>query len=234
MEVTPQTKRSFDKIIEEQFKKWQVDQRTKYKKPIRPVITISRLPGAGSKSVAQKLADELKIDLFDSEIVEEIAKNAKINERIIQTLDEQDRSIFDDWINALGENHMWSYQYLAHLTRVITGIAAHGHAIILGRGASYILPKEVCFRILIVAPLQTRVSNVMKAFSVSENEAKRHIARKEADRKAFIRKYFNADMMDPMNYDLVINTENFDINSVTKIVEEGFNSRQWYNYNVGR
>jgi cytidylate kinase len=232
MEVTPQTKRSFDKIIEEQIKRWQVDQKKRYKKPIRPVITISRLPGAGSMSLAQKLAEDLKIDLFDSAIVEEIAKNSKVSERIVQTLDEQDRSIFDDWINALGDSHMWSYQYLAHLTRVVSGIAAHGHAIIVGRGASFILPREVCFRILVVAPLQTRINNVMKAFSVSEMEAKRRVARTESDRKAFIRKYFHADMMDPLNYDLVINTENFSIDAATKIVEEGFNSRHWYNYNV--
>lgn len=234
MEVTPQSKRSFDKIIEEQIKRWQVDQKKKYKKPIRPVITISRLPGAGSRSIAQKLAEDLKIDLFDSEIVEEIAKNSKVSERIVQTLDEQDRSIFDDWVNALGDSHMWAYQYLAHLTKVITGIGAHGHAIIVGRGASFILPKEVCFRILVVAPMQTRVGNVMKAFKVSEIEAKRNVTRTESDRKAFIRKYFNADMLDPMNYDLVINTENFDIEAVTNIVKEGFNTRHWYNYNVRR
>jgi cytidylate kinase len=232
MEVTPQTKRSLDKIVEEQIKRWQVDQKKKYKKPIRPVITISRLPGAGGRILAQKLAEDLKIDLFDSAIVEEIAKNSKVSLRIVQTLDEQDRSIFDDWIQALGENHMWSYEYLEHLTRVVGGIGAHGHAIIVGRGASYILPTEVCLRVLVVAPLQTRINNVIKAYGVSESEAKRRIIRTESDRKAFIRKYFNADMTDPMNYDLVINTKNFDIDAAVKVVTEAFSSRHWYNYNI--
>lgn len=232
MEVTPQTKRSLDKIVEEQIKRWQVDQKKKYKKPIRPVITVSRLPGAGGRSLAKKLAEDLKIDLFDSAIVEEIAKNSKVSLRIVQTLDEQDRSIFDDWIQALGENHMWSYEYLEHLTRVVGGIGAHGHAIIVGRGASYILPTEVCLRVLVVAPLQTRINNVIKAYGVSESEAKRRIIRTESDRKAFIRKYFNADMTDPMNYDLVINTKNFDIDAAVKVVTEAFSSRHWYNYNI--
>ncbi|TFG91095.1 MAG: cytidylate kinase-like family protein [Syntrophobacterales bacterium] len=232
MEVTPQTKRSLDRIVEEQIKRWQVDQKKKYKKPIRPVVTISRLPGAGGRILAQKLAEDLKIDLFDSAIVEEIAKNSKVSLRIVQTLDEQDRSIFDDWIQALGENHMWSYEYLEHLTRVVGGIGAHGHAIIVGRGASYILPTEVCLRVLMVAPLQTRIDNVIRAYGVSESEAKRRIIRTESDRKAFIRKYFNADMTDPMNYDLVINTKNFDIDAAVKIVSEAFSSRHWYNYNM--
>lgn len=232
MEVTPQTKRSLDKIVEEQIKRWQVDQKKKYKKPIRPVITISRLPGAGGRILAQKLAEDLKIDLFDSAIVEEIAKNSKVSERIIRTLDEQDRSIVDEWIQALGESHMWSYEYLEHLTKVVGSIGAHGHAIIVGRGASYILPTEVCLRVLVIAPLQTRIHNVIKSYGISESEAKRRILRTESDRKAFIRKYFDAEMTDPMNYDLVINTKNFDIDTEVKIVTEAFNSRHWYNYNM--
>jgi cytidylate kinase len=232
MEVTPQSKRSIDKIVEEHIKRWQIDQKKKYKKPIRPVITMSRLPGAGSQSLAGRLSEVLKIDLFDSAILEEIAKNSKVSERIVQTLDEQDRSILDDWIQALGKDHMWSYEYLAHLTQVVGGIGAHGHALIIGRGASYILPTEVSLRILVVAPLQTRISNVMKAYNVSESVAKRNVLRTESDRKAFIRKYFAADMMDPVNYDLVINTQNFDVDAAAKVIVEAFNSRHWYNYNV--
>jgi cytidylate kinase len=84
----------------------------------------------------------------------------------------------------------------------------------------------------VIAPLQTRIDNVIKAYGVSESEAKRRILRTESDRKAFIRKYFNADMTDPMNYDLVINTKNFDIDAAVKIVTEAFSSRHWYNYNM--
>jgi cytidylate kinase len=232
MEFSSQSPRTLDKIVEEQIKKWQVDQKKKYKKPIRPVITLSRQPGAGGRVLARKLAEELKIDLFDSAIVEEIAKSSKVSTRIIQTLDEQDRSIFDEWIHALGESHMWSYEYLEHLVKVVGGIGTHGHAIIVGRGASYILPQEVSLRVLVVAPLHIRIDNVVKAYNVSESEAKRNVLRTEADRKAFIRKYYDADMMDPLNYDLVINTQNFNVDTAAKIVIEAFSSRHWYNYNV--
>ena len=230
MEARPHTERSFDKMIEEQIKKWQIDQRKKYKNPIRPVITMSRLPGALSSALAQKLAQDLEIDLFDHEIVEKIAANAKISQKFIESLDEQDRGVLDEWITALGEDHMWSYEFLQHLTQVVGAIGAHGHAIIVGRGASYILPKEVCLRLLVVAPLETRIHNVMRTYNVPENEAKRNVIRTESERKAFIRKYFSADMTDPVNYDLVINTENLDIDLAARIVKETFNSRQWYDY----
>ena len=232
MEVKSPSTHSVDKIVEEQIKRWQSERKKKYKKPIRPVITMSRLPGAGSQILAQSLVDDLKIDFFGSEIVERIAKNSKVSERIVQTLDEQDRSIVADWIQLLGKGHMWAYEYLEHLTKVVNSIGAHGHALIVGRGAGFILPTEVSLRLLLVAPLQTRIDNVMKAYNVSENEARRRIVRTESDRKAFIRKYFDADMTDPIHYDLVINTQNLHIDVAVKIVEEAFNSRHWYNYNI--
>ncbi|HOD35080.1 MAG TPA: cytidylate kinase-like family protein [Syntrophales bacterium] len=224
--------RSLDKRIEEQVKRWQADQKKKYKKPIRPVITISRLPGAMAGELAGKLAKDLDIDLFDQEIVEKIAESADKSKRVVESLDEQDRGILEEWITALGENHMWSYEYLQHLTNAVGAIGAHGHAVIVGRGASFILPREVCLRVLVVAPLLVRIKNVMIKFKVSDKEASRQVMRLDAERKAFIQKYFHADMMDPTNYDLVINTHNIDIDLAARLIKETFNSRHWYDYSA--
>ena len=225
---------SFEKKIEEQVKRWQLEQKKRYKNPIRPVITLSRLPGALGSDLARKLSNELKIDLYDHEIVDKIAENANISRQIVESLDEQDRSALDDWIRALGEDHMWSYDYLNQLTKVICAIGTHGYSIIIGRGASYILPREVSLRVLVVAPLENRIKNIMKKYGIPEKDARRNILRADADRKAFIHKYFQADLTDPVNYDLVINTENTDLELAARIVKEVFNSRHWYDYGISK
>ncbi len=90
-----------------------MNKKKKYKKPIRPVITISRLPGSGANTLAKQLSEDLNIDLFDNEIAEEVAKSAHVSEAVIATLDEQDRSILDDWIGALEKKrHLWPDEYL--------------------------------------------------------------------------------------------------------------------------
>ncbi|MEN6464802.1 MAG: cytidylate kinase-like family protein [Syntrophaceae bacterium] len=227
-----QPPRSLDKMIEEQIKRWQIDQKKKYKKPIRPVITISRLPGAGAKQIAELLSKDLQIDFFDEGIVEEISVSASVNKRVVESLDEQDRSVLNDWLSALGHDYMSSYEYLEHLTKVVGAIGTHGYALILGRGASFILPQEVSLRVLITAPREKRVNNVSKRFKVSEAAARREVMKTESDRQAFIRKYFHTDLLDPNNYDLVINTVNFETDTAVKIIKEAFNSRHWYNYSV--
>lgn len=227
-----QPPRSLDKMIEEQIKRWQIDQKKKYKKPIRPVITISRLPGAGAKQIAEALCRDLQIDFFDEEIVEGIAVSAGVNKRVVESLDEQDRSIFNDWLSALGKDYMSSYEYLEQLVKVVGAIGTHGYALILGRGASFILPQEVSLRVLITAPLEKRVDNVAKRFKVKAAAAGREVQKTESDRRAFIRKYFHTDLLDPDNYDLVVNTANFETDTAVKIIREAFNSRHWYNYSA--
>jgi cytidylate kinase len=56
-------------------------------------------------------------------------------------------------------------------------------------------------------PFDSRVNNVAKEFGVNEEEAKRRVINRENRRSAFIRQSFNADVADPLNYDLVINTQ---------------------------
>jgi cytidylate kinase len=233
METFQSNEALMEQIIAAQVKKWQLNMKKKYKKPIRPVITISRMPGSGANTLAKQLSEDLKIDLFDNEIVEAVAKSAHVSEAVIATLDEQDRSILDDWIGALEKKrHLWPDEYLPHLTKVIGAIAAHGHAVIVGRGAGFILPNEVCLRLLIVAPMDVRIRNVMYAYNVTHDEAEKRIIKTEKARKAFIKKYFNADMTDPINYDLTLNTAHYTAEAAAKIIEEAFNSRPWYDYSI--
>ena len=225
--------KALDKLVEEQIKRWQSNRKRKYKKPIRPVITISRLPGCGAWEIAEQISTDLEIDFFDSEIVDKIAENAEVNRRVVETLDEQDNSIVLEWLSTLtAERYLWAYEYLEHLTKIIGTIGAHGHAVILGRGASYILPKEICLRVLVVAPLEIRIENVRKGYKVSEKVARQNVMGKESDRVAFIRRYFHVDMLDPVNYDLVFNMGMCEQDMVVEMLKIAYNTRKWYKYSV--
>ena len=224
-----------EQIIAAQVKKWQLDKKKKYKKPVRPVITISRLPGSGANTLAKQLSEDLNIDLFDNEIVEEIAKSAHVSEAVIATLDERDRDILDDWIGAIEKKrHLWPDEFILHLTKVVGAIAAHGHAVIVGRGAGYLLSSEICLRLLIVAPMDVRISNVMHAYEVTSKEAEKRIMETEKDRRAFVKNYFHADLTDPVNYDLTLNTAHYNVEAASRIIKEAFNSRPWYDYSMSK
>ncbi len=216
-------RKSHDKIIDEQVKKWEIMRAQKTgKEEGLPVITVSREPGSGGLVVAERIAKQLGLDVFHGEIIQEIAESADTSARILETLDEKGLSVLDDWISTLvNRRHLWPDQYLKHLMKVIGTIGEHGRAVIVGRGASFILPREVRFRVRIVAPLEIRVKNVAHKFDVPSEEARRRVLRADSDRRAFVRKYFHADITDPVNYDLVINTGTLSIDAAVEAIKGG-------------
>ncbi len=212
--------KSIPQIIEEQVHRWQIQQKKKpEEKAIAPVVTISREPGSGGRIMAQKLAERLGFEVFYQEVLHEMAKRAEVSEQLLATLDERGLSILEDWISSLVyDRHLWRDEYLQHLMHVIGTIGKHGRAVVVGRGANFILPPEQRFRVRITASRRLRIENVARDFNLSQDEAKRRVIKTESNRKAFIRKYFNADIAEPTNYDLVINTGTLSVSNAVDVI----------------
>ena len=215
------TSKTLEKIIDEQVKKWDMRRlaREKSKTDVLPVITICREPGSGGRLVARRAAEKLGIDLFDREIIHELVRCARRSRKLIETLDERSLSVLQDWIATLiFEKHLWPDQYLKNLMKVIGTIGKHGHAVILGRGANFILPPTDRLSVRIVAPFDMRAYEMACEFNVTEADASRRILKTESERKAFIKTYFHADICDPSNYDLVLNRARLSIEDTADAV----------------
>jgi len=213
-----------EQIIEEQVRKWErMRSEEREKKPYTPIVTVCREPGSGGRIVAKRIAEQLGLEFFDREIIQEMAENTHVTLRLLETLDEKGLTVLEDWIATLVfKRHLWPNQYLKSLMKVISTIGRHGRAVILGRGANFILCPEcpdVSFRIRIVAPLEMRLQNVAHDFHIKAEEAKRRVLRTESNRRAFVRKYFHADITDPYNYDLVINIETLSIDAAAEAIK---------------
>jgi cytidylate kinase len=212
--------KSLPQIVEDQVHRWQLQQKEMpQEKAIVPVVTISREPGSGGRVVAQNLAAKLGFEVFHQEVLHEMAKRAEVSDQLLATLDERGLSILEDWISSLvNDRHLWPDQYLRHLINVIGTIGKHGRAVVVGRGANFVLPPKQRFRVRVTAPQKLRIKNVACDFGLSPEEAKRRVIKTESDRKTFIRKYFNADITDPTNYDLVINTETLTVENAVEVI----------------
>jgi cytidylate kinase len=212
--------KSIPKIIEEQVHRWQISRKKEVpEKEGVSIVTLSREPGSGGRIIAGRLAEKLSIDIFHQEVIHAIAKSADVSETVLETLDERGLNTLEHWISSLvHQRHLWPDRYMQHLMKVIGTIGNHGRAVIVGRGANFILPPEKRFAIRIVAPQRWRIENVAKEYGISREEAKRRVMRTESDRRAFVRKYFNADIADPTNYDLVINTATLKLDDAVNVI----------------
>jgi len=212
--------RSIEQIIEEQMRRWQIMGKEEKKEEERiSVVTFSREHGSGGDILAERLAEKLGYELFHQEVLHNMAESARVSVQFLETLDEKGVSVLDEWISSLvDKRHLWPDRYLQHLMKIIGTIGKHGQAIIIGRGANFVLPPDKRLSIRVIAPMEKRIRNVSKKLGMTVEEAKPRVITTESDRKAFIRKYFNADIGDPLNYDLVINTGNLSIDDAMNTI----------------
>ena len=223
-----------DRMVQQQVDKWRrllgntLQNASKYENfKGGPIITVAREAGAGGSDIARRLAKALDMDLIGGQIIQHVADSAKMSRRVIESLDEREVTFRETLLSSLfGENRPWPGEYLHHLTRVIGTIGIFGNVIIVGRGANFVLPKERIFRVRIIAPMELRIKYFMGDRGYTKAEAEKYIVTRENNRRAFVRKYFNTDMADPMHYDIIINTEKVSITTATEAIIVAFNQRR--------
>lgn len=204
--------KSIHQMVEEQVRRWELLKRTEKEHKTMPVITLSREPGSGGNLVAKGVAEKLGLELFDGALISAMAQDTDTHQRVIRTLDEKGISMLEDWVSAaISERHLWPDEFSRTLMKVISTIGRHGKAVIVGRGANFVLPPENRFRVRIIAPLEMRVNCVAETYGIPKQEAKKRVLNTESDRQAFIRKYFHSDIRDPANFDMVLNTGTFSV-----------------------
>lgn len=192
------------KVVEYQLERWRMIKKPK----LAFVVTISRQTGAGGSEIARRLADEFKMDLMGGQIIQHVAESTRMSSKVVETLDEKAVTRVDSMVASMFANrHLSPDVYFRHLTRVIATIGEHGNAIIVGRGAGFILPKDKTLRVRFIAPLDFRVRHFMETRGLTQPEAKKYVEKRDAGRVGFIKKYFKVDAGDPSHYDMVVNTE---------------------------
>jgi cytidylate kinase len=199
--------RSLEILVEQQARRWQLSRQERRHEVRKPVLTVSRQHGAGGAEVVSTLAKEMGLDVFDREILHQIAESTHLSEQVVSALDDKGQELLTDWLAGFAShNYLSSVEYRYQLARVVGAVAQHGGAIILGRGAHLILGQGQALRVLVVAPLEVRVRTLMRREGLAEREARRQIQVVEADRKAFLMKHFHTGFEDPTSFDLVVNT----------------------------
>jgi cytidylate kinase len=212
---------SVEEFVQKQIDKWQklYPAEDKKKKAEIPVITLCMEPGAGGCFVAEKIAQRLGFDFFHRDIIHKISESAKISTTVVESLEKERLSGVQDFISSLvKDTYIHPSIYLEHLMRIIGTIGKFGRAVIVGRGANFIIPSKDRFAVRVIAPIEMRIDNVAKHFGVPTNSAKRRVLVRENRRRAFIRQSFNADICDPIHYDLLLNTGHMALDAAVEAV----------------
>jgi cytidylate kinase len=194
---------------------------------VRPVITVSRLFGSGGTEIAREVALSLEYPLFDREIIEAVARESGVQESILNALDERTRSSIEQWMDGvLHQSILSANEFVAALGRTLITLSRLGSAVIVGRGANFLLEHEPSLHVRIVAGETSRIETVMRTQGLDRIAASEKVRMVDQERRRFVEKYLHRDIDDATAYDLVLNTDRLPRERCVELIYQAYN-REW-------
>jgi cytidylate kinase len=179
------------------------------------LITITSGIGCEETNISQRVADELKLELFDDRRVQQRVIDMGLSSDEVKKLDEKAPGLFNRLLRRKPD------LYLDLLEAAVYEIARQGEGIVFGHGAQFLLRDFECaLHVRIFSSEPSRIKRVMDEQGVSSEAAAKIIQKNDNERRGFLQFVFHIDWNDPSLYDLVINCDKLGIDSAARLITE--------------
>jgi cytidylate kinase len=219
-------------LVEQRVQQWMAEQRRRsserppVSEPSRPVITISRQAGTDGAELARAVAEALGFQLWDQELVQRVAERIGAPEALLRSVDERARSTIEDLLaGILMGDASTEAEYLTQLMRVIHTLAHHGGAVIVGRGAQFVLAPESALRVRVVAAVEVRLRKLASSGKLSDAAAQSELEKIDRERLQFVRRHYKRDASDPSAYDLVVNVGTMNASAAVAVIVGAYRAK---------
>jgi cytidylate kinase len=222
---------SIEAIINRQFLRWDQRQQTRPLAPVEaakplPIVTVSRQSGSRGSYFASRLAQKLEYQRIHREVIDAICESSGYRTRMVSALDNHFRSNLEVMVESVITGQSFdNSDYMRHLVRVLLSMSQLGGVVVVGRAANFILGPRRGFHIRVVCPIGRRIDNLVEYKQMTIDEARARIESTDAERARFVQSVFDADIDDPLRYDLVINAEYIDVEELVATAIEAIKGK---------
>ena len=180
-------------------------------------VTISRETGAGAWTLAGGLVERLNHDepqpplwtCWDRELVEKVASDHHLSKELIESLEEVNRSWFQDFVAGLSFHggDVDGFKAYRRVAETIRALAQIGHVVIVGRGGVFITRDLPCgVHVRLVAPLAYRIAELARRANLSPGQAAAEVRHKDAARRGFYGQYWPQRSLGPESFTITLNS----------------------------
>jgi cytidylate kinase len=207
-----------------------------------PVVTITRQFASGGSEIARRAARALGWEVIDNEFVDEVARRADLPAAEVAEREERAPGLLERVARALaaGSPELTVGVAVAPLDasdeaaivklteRVIAEAAAHGRAVIVGRGAQAVLARHPdALHVYVVASKPWRVRLAVERLGVDPAHAAKVVDETDRRRDEYVKTYYGRKRDDLTTYDLVVNTERLGFEGAAGAVVGEVRRRGW-------
>ncbi len=154
-----------------------------------PFITLSRQPGSGAWMLAQEFVETINADhpdgphwtCWDRELVEKVAADHHLSERLIESLEDVDHSWLAQFLSGISFSGDYdAMRVYRRVAATIRALAQAGHVVIVGRGSGFITRNMAGgIHLRLVAPLEHRICIIERTLNITRQQAADWIAQAE-------------------------------------------------------
>ena len=200
------------------------------------VISINREVGSGGRTVGRKLAEKLGVKYCDKAIVEGLTQKFGLSIERIEEIKAQKKSWWNDinnYYNTLVNSAAQPMDADVKLDNaslfetekhILQELAAQTSCVVAGRTGFMVFrqwPNHL--NVFIQASMEYRVQRVMSRQNVSEQEARDIIAKLDASRETYVKKYEDTSRYDTRNYQLVISMDDLNEDDAVEVILDYIN-----------
>jgi len=192
-----------------------------------PFISISREFGCEALPLAQRLTEILNERTrpsipwlaYDRELLDKVADELHLRRDIIDSLDGRRLGTMSELFDNIINRKVADAVVVRKLAEVIRTLAVHGHAVLVGRGSSFVTQDlKNGLHVRLVAPRAWRVARIAADRNIPYREAEKIVDDGEQQRHNYITTYFVLDPHSPFHHDLVIDNSRFNLMQLAEIV----------------
>ena len=185
------------------------------------IISIGREFGSGGHVIAERIAADFGLPLYNRNILDELAEKNNLNVKKLESCDEKPKSY--GLSRSVGEHTYSKESILAEIQfDYIRNKADSGESfVIVGRCADSVLAgREGLITIFITGDMENKISRVMDRHGIERKEAINKIKKHDKSRKKYHDSYASTEWGASASYDLTVNCSKLGMDRTVQLLED--------------
>ena len=193
-------------------------------------VAISREAGARGATIARKVGELVGWQVFDQEGLDYLVQDDTAREQLSGrgALHQPEPGPMPTCSSPTEPTNSHPTRTQSAMIRILLAVAARGDAVIVGRGAGFLLPAESTVHVRVVAPFERRVAYFAQSLRLSREEAAAEVRVRDDRRAEFLKRTLNRDPADPTGYDAVVNADRLGLEGAAQFIAWAIRTKQMF------
>ena len=192
-------------------------------------LAVSREAGARGTTIARRVAEQLGWQVFDQEMLDFLMVDEPGRGQLLADVPEGARLWVNSYLGKLQrEKRLGADPETLELVRVLLAVAARGDAVIVGRGAGFLLPAESTVHVRVFAPFESRVNFFVHTLRMTREEAAGEVRSRDERRAKFLARSMARDPADPLAFDATVNSTRLGVEGAAQLIGWAVRTKQMF------